>query len=129
MEEGQHSLATPGQPDKKKRIQLWPTPAHETAFGCPRDFLQNRFVYVVVSARARGLSVGINMNPDKQCNFDCVYCEVHRNEAPREQQLDVDVMARELRNSLALIREGHLRERPWFQSLPDDLLRLRHVTL
>lgn len=108
---------------------MWPTPAHETAFGCPRDFLQNRFVYVVVSSRARGLSVGINMNPDKQCNFDCVYCEVHRHEAPREKQLDVDVMAQELRNTLALIRDGHLRERPWFQSLPDDLLRLRHVTL
>lgn len=129
MEEGQHSLTTAEHSDKKKRIQLWPTPTHETAFGCPRDFLQNRFVYVVVSSRARGLSVGINMNPDKQCNFDCVYCEVHRNEVPREKQLDVDVMARELRNTLALIREGNLRERPWFQSLPDDLLRLRHVTL
>jgi len=129
MEEGHHSLATSEHPERKKRIQQWPTAAHETAFGCPRDFLQNRFVYVVVSSRARGLSVGINVNPDKQCNFDCVYCEVHRNEPAREQLLDVDVMAAELRNTLAFIRQGHLRERPWFQSLPDDLLRLRHVTL
>jgi wyosine [tRNA(Phe)-imidazoG37] synthetase (radical SAM superfamily) len=129
MEEGQPSLATSEQSEKKKRIQQWPTASHETAFGCPRDFLQNRFVYVVVSSRARGLSVGINMNPDTQCNFDCVYCEVHRNEPPREKLLDVDVMAGELRNTLAFIRQGHLRDRPWFQSLPDDLLRLRHVTL
>ena len=49
-----------------------------TAFGCPRNFLDNRFVYTVVSARARGLSIGINMNPDRFCNFDCVYCEVNR---------------------------------------------------
>ena len=47
-----------------------------TAFGCPRDFLGNRFVYTVVSPRARGLSVGVNMNPDQRCNFDCAYCEV-----------------------------------------------------
>ncbi len=49
-----------------------------TAFGCPRNFLDNRFVYTVVSPRARGLSIGINMNPDRFCNFDCVYCEVNR---------------------------------------------------
>jgi len=29
----------------------------ETAFGCPRDFLNNRFVYAVISARAHGLSL------------------------------------------------------------------------
>src|SRR5947209_8203486 len=75
----------------------------ETAFGCPRDFLDNRFVYAVVSARARGLSVGVNMNPDKNCNFNCLYCEVHRNGEVREQ-LDVELMAAELRKTLALVR-------------------------
>ena len=44
----------------------------ETAFGCPRDFLNNRFVYAVISARAHGLSLGVNMNPDKRCSFDCL---------------------------------------------------------
>ena len=100
----------------------------ETAFGCPRDFLDNRFVYAVVSARARGLSVGVNMNPDKNCNFNCVYCEVHRNGEVRDQ-LDVDIMADELRKTLALVRAGRLRERPWYHSLPDELLQLRHVAL
>src|ERR1039457_4039461 len=63
----------------------------ETAFGCPRDFLGNRFVYVVTSARAHGLSIGLNMNPDKLCNFDCIYCEVNRAIPPLEQELDVCV--------------------------------------
>src|SRR5579864_4071125 len=103
VEQSQHSLAISEHPEKKKRAQLWPTAEHETAFGCPRDYLDNRFVYVVVSSRARGLSIGINMNPDKTCNFDCVYCEVHRNEAPREQILDVDVMAAELNKTLAFV--------------------------
>ena len=114
---------------KKTRVLARQFPMQETAFGCPRDFLDNRFVYVVVSSRARGLSVGINMNPDKRCNFDCIYCEVHRNETPRESELDVDVMAAELKKTLAYVRDGRLRERPWYQALPDELLQLRHVAL
>lgn len=125
----QHPLGTSEHPEKKKHTQQWPTVGHETAFGCPRDFLDNRFVYVVVSSRARGLSIGINMNPDTKCNFECVYCEVHRNEAPREDVLDVKVMATELQRTLAFVHEGRLRERPWFQTVPDELLHLRHVTL
>ena len=101
----------------------------ETAFGSPRDFLDNRFVYAVVSARARGLSVGVNLNPDKNCNFMCVYCEVSRNGDPREQQLDVEGMATELKKTLTYVRGGRLRERPWYRGLPDELLQLRHVSL
>ena len=43
-----------------------------------RDLDQNRYVYAVVSRRARGLSIGVNLNPDKVCNFDCPYCQVDR---------------------------------------------------
>ena len=98
------------------------------AFGSPRDFLENRFVYVVVSPRARGLSVGVNMNPDQQCNFDCAYCEVDRAK-PGRQQLDVEVMATELETTLALARSGGLRSRAPFVKLPPELLQLRHVAL
>jgi len=101
----------------------------DTAFGCRRDLLENRFVYTVVSSRARGLSVGVNMNPDKFCNFDCVYCEVNRAEPVRDTHLDVDVMAEELQATLALVRCGRIRERSNYQRLPDELLQLRHVAL
>ncbi len=103
------------------------TPRHETAFGCPRDFLGNRFVYVVISPRARGLSIGLNMNPDKFCNFDCVYCEVNRDLSPDEHELDVAVMAAELEKTLALIESGEIRHVPGFGGLRRDLLQLRHV--
>ena len=83
----------------------------------------------MVSARARGLSVGVNMSPDKNCNFQCVYCEVHRNGEPREGPLDVEAMAAELKKTLAFVRGGRLRERPWYRALPDELLQLRHVAL
>src|ERR1700744_2385951 len=99
-EEEIHNNLPSDPSERKKRAQQWPTIGHETAFGCPRDFLDNRFVYLVMSARARGLSIGVNMNPDTKCNFDCVYCEVHRNEIPREDHLDVDVMAAELARTL-----------------------------
>ena len=60
--------------------------------GCLRESLGNRFVYAVVSPRARGLSIGVNMNPDKFCNFDCGYCEVDRTATSSETALDVAVM-------------------------------------
>ena len=100
-----------------------------TAFGCPRNFLDNRFVYTVVSARARGLSIGINMNPDRLCNFDCVYCEVNRKLPVTEQELDVAVMAEELDKTLFLVRSGKIREHAAYRDLSDELLQLRHVAL
>ena len=88
------------------------TSAFTTAFGCPREFLNNRFLYLVISPRARGLSIGVKMNPDKHCNFDCPYCEVNRSLPAGEQSLDVDVMAAELQATLALASDGRLRELP-----------------
>ena len=115
--------------DRKKTNGPFHVSTRETAFDRPRDFLGNRFVYAVISSRAGGLSLGVNMNPDKYCNFKCTYCEVDRRQPSRENKLDVDVMAMELRKTLACIQSGHLVERPWFHSLPSELLRMRQVAL
>ena len=95
------ALAEPAE--KKRKLPDRNNGFQETAFGSPRDFLDNRFVYAVVSARARGLSVGINLCPDKNCNFQCVYCEVHRNGESREGPLDVEAMAAELKKTLTFV--------------------------
>jgi wyosine [tRNA(Phe)-imidazoG37] synthetase (radical SAM superfamily) len=121
-------LTLPELVDRKRKPSLRSNGSPETAFGSPRDFLDNQFVYAVVSPRARGLSVGVNLSPEKVCNFDCIYCEVHRNGSPR-RDLDVDVMAAELKKTMSMVRAGRLRERPWYHSLPDELLQLRHVAL
>ena len=105
------------------------TPARETAFDRPRDWLGNRFVYVVISSRAGGLSLGVNMNPDRRCNFSCSYCEVDRRSPSPERELLVDVMAAELHRTLTAVRHGNLRSRQCYQSLPAELLQLRHVAL
>jgi wyosine [tRNA(Phe)-imidazoG37] synthetase (radical SAM superfamily) len=118
------------EPFEKKRRGPCPTPPPgETAFGCSRDFLDNRFVYVVLSPRAHGLSVGVNLNPDRYCNFDCVYCEVNRKLPVRESRLDTDVMAVELQRTLEFVHAGRLRELPVYHNLPPELLQLHHVTL
>lgn len=130
VQEQTHRITTPAELPERGRGTPGPVRSGgETAFGAPRDFLNNRFVYAVVSSRAQGLSVGVNMNPDRRCNFDCVYCEVPRGAPVRETRLDVDVMAAELRETLEFVRAGRLRERPGYGTLPAELLQLRHVAL
>jgi wyosine [tRNA(Phe)-imidazoG37] synthetase (radical SAM superfamily) len=98
-------------------------------FAEPRDFLGNRFVYAVISPRAKGLSLGVNMNPDGACNFDCVYCEVNRADLLLNSALDVEVMSLELEKTLDYVRSEKIREHPFFGRVPFPLLQLRHVTL
>jgi len=82
----------------------------------------------LVSPRAQGLSVGVNVNPDKQCNFNCPYCEVDRR-LPGGPPLDLEVMARELEETLARIHSGELLRQPPYDKLAPELARLRHVAL
>src|SRR5207245_820669 len=98
-------------------------------FGRPREFLGNRFVYAVISQRAHGLSIGINFNPDKCCNFDCAYCEVNRDAPGRDAVVDLEVLAQELDELLTLAFTQRLRELPYFTTVPKELLALKEVAL
>jgi wyosine [tRNA(Phe)-imidazoG37] synthetase (radical SAM superfamily) len=123
----QSQAVPPGK--KKAAASFHPAQARETAFDRPREWLGNRFVYAVISSRAGGLSLGVNVNPDKKCNFDCSYCEVDRRTPAREHKLDVEVLAAELRKTIAFIQSGKLAELPSYHTLPSELLRLRQVAL
>ncbi|PWU12988.1 MAG: radical SAM protein [Verrucomicrobia bacterium] len=103
--------------------------SHPAPFGRPREFLGNRFVYAVISQRAYGLSIGINLNPDKACNFKCAYCEVNRDVPGRESKVDLGALRAELEDLLDLTFQGRLREIPYFHSVPDELLVLKEVAL
>jgi len=109
------------------------TPAKETravqAFSYPRDYLGNRFVYLTTSPRARGLSIGINLNPDKKCNFECAYCEVDRRAPVADSTLDLSVLATELESMITLVTRGKLRGQSPYSHMPAELLRLRHVAI
>jgi wyosine [tRNA(Phe)-imidazoG37] synthetase (radical SAM superfamily) len=73
-----------------------------------RELLANRYVYAVVSRRARGLSIGINLNPDKVCNFDCPYCQVDRTTPGGPAAIEVPVLLGELERLLDLLAAGDL---------------------
>jgi wyosine [tRNA(Phe)-imidazoG37] synthetase (radical SAM superfamily) len=126
-------LARPS-PEEATRVEIRRAPAYsivpqETAFGYPRDFLENRFVYLVISPRAGGLSVGVNLNPIVKCTFQCLYCEVDRSLPARVSRFDVDRMAKELQKTLRLARSGALRQRERYARLPKELLQVRHVAI
>lgn len=107
-----------------------PASAHG-AGGCQggREFLSNRYVYCLFSPRAGGLTIGINLTPDRRCNFDCVYCDVHRPQPSGNGRFEVEIMAQELEDLLGLIVHHRLREFRLFRNLPDALLELKHVAL
>lgn len=79
-----------------------------------RSFWDFTYVYPVVSRRSRGLSVGINLNPDKVCNFDCVYCEVDRQTPPRTKTLNLLQIRAELAAMIDLAQSGELGRDPKF---------------
>jgi wyosine [tRNA(Phe)-imidazoG37] synthetase (radical SAM superfamily) len=62
----------------------------------------------VISRRSRGLSIGINLNPDKICNFDCIYCEVDRVTSPRFKTVDKKILKDELTKIIEAIKSGEL---------------------
>ena len=67
-------------------------------------------MYAVVSRRSRGVSVGINLNPGKGCNFDCVYCQVNRTMSPRIRKVDLERLSAELDLILEAEKDGSLYE-------------------
>ena len=76
----------------------------------PRRFEVNRFVYPVVSRRSEGISVGVNLNPDKICNFDCIYCQVDRTTQSETQFVEIKQLLVELEDTLRLVTSGELFE-------------------
>ena len=92
-----------------------------------RLFETNRFVYPVVSRRSQGVSVGINLNPDKVCNFDCVYCQVDRRSNSETRFVETDQLLAELTSVLQSVASGDLFRQPQFACTPHHLRRLNDI--
>src|SRR5881628_174188 len=93
-----------------------------------RTYRENHYVYPVLSRRARGISIGVNLNPDKVCNFDCIYCQVDRTTPPTVRRVDESRLKEELRSILHEAKTGVLFERPEFRALPDAVRVVRDIT-
>lgn len=89
-----------------------------------RDY---RYIYPVISRRSQGLSIGINLNPDNACNFDCVYCCVDRSVGTGVHRVDVHRLGEELGGMLELVKSGALWLDERFNTVPDSHRRLNDI--
>ncbi|NQU20298.1 MAG: radical SAM protein [Candidatus Nealsonbacteria bacterium] len=94
-----------------------------------RDFLDNRYVYPVLSRRAGGISIGVNINRDKACNFDCVYCQVDRTTSPDSEAVELPRLADELRRLVDEVLSGRIYEETKFRDVPEPLRRLCDIAI
>ena len=85
------------------------------------------YVYPVLSRRAKGLSIGININPDKRCNFACLYCQVDRHVPRNLDNVDLDTVAAELELALAEAAGGRIWLEPPFAQVPAAMRRINDV--
>ena len=83
-----------------------------------RHFSDFTFVYPVISRRSNGLSIGVNLNPDKVCNFDCIYCEVDRRIPGAVTEVDLCQMKDELTAMVRFAKDGGLAKEPKFDEVP-----------
>jgi wyosine [tRNA(Phe)-imidazoG37] synthetase (radical SAM superfamily) len=92
-----------------------------------RRWKNNLFVYAVVSRRSRGISIGINLNPNKACNFDCVYCQVNRSLPATIQKVDLEILRQELDKILQSENDGSLYEEAPFNALTQTERGVRDI--
>ena len=89
-----------------------------------RDSAGLRYVYPVVSRRAGGVSIGINLNPNNACNWRCIYCQVPdltRGSAP---QIDLGLLEKELGGFLHELHHGD-----FMQQIPVETRRINDIAL
>jgi len=84
-----------------------------------------RYVYPVVSRRAGGVSVGINLNTNNACNWRCIYCQVPDLAKGAPPPVDMEQLQRELVGFLdQLVHGDFLATR-----VPAEARRLNDIAL
>ncbi len=90
-----------------------------------RDSAALRYVYPVVSRRAGGVSVGINLNPDNACNWRCIYCQVPDLTRGTAPAIDLAVLENELRGFLDELLHGDFMQ----TRVPEGARRINDIAL
>jgi len=68
------------------------------------------YVYPVISRRAGGVSVGINLNPNNACNWRCIYCQVPDLKRGAAPAIELHKLDSELRGFLRELQSGDFME-------------------
>ncbi len=88
-----------------------------------RDLAGLTYVYPVLSRRAGGVSVGINLNPNNACNWHCVYCQVPGLVRGKAPEIDLVRLEDELRGFLGDLVHGEWMAR----YVPEGLRVVRDI--
>lgn len=90
-----------------------------------RDSAGMTYVYPVVSRRAGGVSVGVNLNPNNACNWACVYCQVPELQRGSAPVIDLARLESELRTLLDDVLHGDFMA----TRVPEGARRLNDIAL
>jgi wyosine [tRNA(Phe)-imidazoG37] synthetase (radical SAM superfamily) len=90
-----------------------------------RDSAGMTYVYPVISRRAGGVSVGINLNPNNACNWACIYCQVPNLTRGTAPPIDLAQLETELRAMLTDIVRGDFMQ----TRVPEGARRLNDIAL
>jgi hypothetical protein len=90
-----------------------------------RDSAGLKYVYPVVSRRAGGVSVGINLNTNNACNWRCIYCQVPDLQLGTAPPVDLILLEKELRNFLHELLHGDFMQ----QRVPEESRRINDIAL
>ena len=88
-----------------------------------RDSAGLTYVYPVVSRRSRGVSIGVNLNPNNACNWRCVYCQVPNLIHGKGPEIDLLLLRKELTEFLEAVVHGDYM----MKHVPEDSRRLNDV--
>lgn len=76
-----------------------------------RELSGLKYIYSVISRRAGGLSIGINLNVNNACNWQCIYCEIPNLTRGTPPPIELNVLEQELRFFLNEIMHGDYMEK------------------
>lgn len=90
-----------------------------------RDSAGLKYVYPVVSRRAGGVSVGINLNINNACNWRCIYCQVPDLKIGAAPAIDLNILEIELRGFLSELLHGDFMQK----RVPENSRRINDIAL
>lgn len=90
-----------------------------------RDVAGLRYVYPVISRRAGGVSVGINLNTNNACNWRCIYCQVPDLKLGTAPPVDLQLLEQELRGFLHELLHGDFMQ----TRVPEGARRINDIAI
>lgn len=90
-----------------------------------RDVAGLRYVYPVISRRAGGVSVGLNLNTNNACNWRCIYCQVPDLKLGTAPPVDLPLLEQELRGFLHELLHGDFMQ----TRVPEGARRINDIAI